>query len=103
MYISGGENVYPREVEEVFNSFIEVDDTQIVSVPDSKWGEVGFAFVTLKSSISKEEINGRLKMELARYKHPRYLEFVDEFPLLANGKIDKRALKETALRSVDGI
>lgn len=103
MYISGGENVYPREVEEVLNSFIEVDDTQIVSVPDRKWGEVGFAFVTLKSSISEEDISGRLKVELARYKHPRYLKFVDEFPLLANGKIDKRALKETALRSVDGI
>lgn len=103
MYISGGENVYPREVEELLNSFEEIESTQIVAVPDEKWGEVGFAFLRMRNELSKEDIENRLKTNLAKYKHPKYMDFIDDFPLLANGKIDKKALQSKAIRSLNAI
>jgi fatty-acyl-CoA synthase len=96
MYISGGENVYPAEVEKVLHTHPKILDAGIVGVPDEKWGEVGKAFVVLKSgeTMGSEEVFEFLKGKVAKYKIPRHVEFVEELPKTASGKIQKFVLKE---------
>ena len=94
MYISGGENVYPIEIEELLFKHPAIDLAAVIGVPDEKWGEVGKIFITLKSgkTISKEEIRKYLTERLAKYKIPKYFEIRDELPTSAAGKILKREL-----------
>ena len=97
MFISGGENVYTAEIEKVLLSHPDIVDTAVIGVPDKKWSEVGKAFIVVRNgqTIKSEEIYQFLKDKLAKYKIPKYLEFVEKLPKTASGKIIKRLLKET--------
>jgi fatty-acyl-CoA synthase len=98
MYISGGENVYPAEIEDVIDSFDEVSQCAVVGVADPTWGEVGCAFVQLCSgrTLSEAQILGHCERRLARFKVPRYLIFVDALPLSPQGKVLKHELLKNA-------
>lgn len=94
MYISGGENVYPAEVEKVLKQHPAIDDVAVVGVPDEKWGEVGHAFVIRKHghNVSCEEIIAFCDGKLARYKWPKSVSFVSSFPRTTLGKVRKHLL-----------
>jgi fatty-acyl-CoA synthase len=95
MYISGGENVYPAEVENVLARHPAVLEAAIIGVPDEKWGEVGHAFVLLRTgapAITASEVIQFCRANLAGYKTPRHVSFVDEFPRTPAGKIRKHML-----------
>lgn len=95
MYISGGENVYPVEIEELLFKHPAIDLAAVIGVPDEKWGEVGKVFLTLKPGeiTTTQEIQDYLLSKLAKYKVPKYFEIRDSLPLSATGKILKRDLK----------
>ncbi|MBU1100930.1 MAG: AMP-binding protein [Bacteroidetes bacterium] len=94
MYISGGENVYPVQVECVIREHPKVDDVAIIGVPDEKWGETGKAFVVLKKNetFTLEEMTEYCLDKLAKYKIPKHLEIIDELPKNVAGKIDRKRL-----------
>ena len=95
MYISGGENVYPAEVENALVSVPGVRDAAVIGVPDDRWGETGKAFVVLSdASLTPDAIAAALKPLLANYKQPKYIEILDELPRTGTGKIQKQALRE---------
>lgn len=96
MYISGGENVYPAEVEQVLFSIPGVADAGVIGVPDERWGESGMAIIVRKpgSSLSEAEIIEHCKRSLAKFKVPREVRFVDALPRNAAGKVLKRTLRE---------
>ncbi len=96
MYISGGENVYPAEVEKQLSTHQDIDDSVVVSVPNEKWGEVGLAFLKTKRHFEVSEIKDFLNKKLSRYKMPMYIENRNEFPILPNGKVNRKLLKEEA-------
>ncbi|EQC49393.1 putative O-succinylbenzoate-CoA ligase [Bacteriovorax sp. BSW11_IV] len=96
MYISGGENVYPGEVEKQILTHPFVREAVVVSKKDERWGEVGVAFVRANSPVSKDEMRNFLSDKLSRYKHPHEVVCLEEFPLLANGKINRQELKKLA-------
>lgn len=91
---TGGENVYPAEVDAVFAAMPEVADAGCCGVPDKQWGEAVKAFVVLKPGmqLSREEITARFKGQIAGYKRPRYIEFVDSLPRDPIGKLLRREL-----------
>ena len=96
MYISGGENVYPAEIEKVLYSHPDIADAAVFGISDRTWGEVGCAVIVL---VAGAELQARtlrlwLKEHLARYKIPRRIEFVDALPTTGAGKIDKRTLHD---------
>lgn len=95
MYISGGENIYPVEIEELLFKHPAIDLAAVIGVPDDKWGEVGKAFITLKlgKTTTIDAIREYLTQRLAKYKVPKYLELKDNLPTSASGKILKRELK----------
>ncbi len=97
MYISGGENVYPGEVEKVLRDHPGIEEAVVVARPHEKWGEVGKMYYSATSDIELTELNEWLKGKLAKYKWPKHLERLEEFPLLPNGKINRVQLKEGAL------
>jgi fatty-acyl-CoA synthase len=92
MFISGGENVYPVELERTLYDHPAVAECAVVGVPDTRWGEVGMAFVVLKSPVSEEELRSFLKARLAGYKVPKQFVFLDELPKSGPGKILKTEL-----------
>ncbi len=96
MFISGGENVYPAEIEAALYRHPAVFQCAVVGVPDPKWGEVGKAFVVLKpdQTATAEALLAHLGEHLARYKIPRYIEFIAALPISAAGKILRRELRE---------
>jgi fatty-acyl-CoA synthase len=98
MVIRGGENIYPREVEEFLYRHPKVLDVQCVGVPDAKYGEELCAFVILKPgmSITDQEIREFCRGQIAHYKIPRYVRLVDTFPLTVTGKVQKFALRAQA-------
>jgi fatty-acyl-CoA synthase len=95
MYISGGENVYPAEVEDVLMHFEKIQDAGVIGIADDKWGEVGLAVVVCKPGleVSQEEVVGYCRGKLAGYKIPKKVAFVEALPRTATGKILKRELK----------
>lgn len=95
MYISGGENVYPAEVEHILRKHQEIVDAAIIGVPDDKWGEVGKAFIVKSnlSSLSGEEVIKYCLEKLAKYKIPKHIKFIDYLPTNDAGKIDRKKLK----------
>lgn len=99
MIIRGGENIYPREIEEFLYKHPYILDVQIVGVPDETFGEEVSAWIKLKSGVSMtaEELKAYCKGKIARYKIPRYIAFVEEFPMTASGKVQKFKLREQAL------
>ncbi|WP_147534228.1 AMP-binding protein [Bacillus marasmi] len=98
MIIRGGENIYPREIEEFLYTHPKVLDVQVVGVPDPKFGEEVMAWVQLKEgeTATVEEIKEYCKGKISRFKIPRYIEFCDSFPMTASGKIQKFKLRENA-------
>jgi fatty-acyl-CoA synthase len=99
MIIRGGENIYPREIEEFLYQHPKVRDVQVVGVPDAKFGEEASAWIILKEgeTATDEELREYCKGKIARYKIPRYIDFVTEYPMTASGKIQKFKLRETAV------
>ena len=97
MFISGGENVYPVEIERLLYEHPAVKQCAVIGIPDEKWGQVGRAFVVLKSdaAASEDELLAFLRQKLARYKVPKAVRFLSEMPLSPAGKILKRALVTT--------
>ena len=95
MYISGGENVYPVEIEELLFKHPAIDLAAVIGVPDEKWGEVGKAFITIKQGeeVTTNEIKDYLVDRLAKYKVPKYFEIRESLPTSATGKILKRELE----------
>ena len=100
MYKSGGENIYPAEVEAALEAHPAVSAAVVVSVPDELWGEVGYTFLIPHGEVSVEELREHLRKHLARFKVPKVIEFIPEFPLMPNGKVDRRALKSAASKEV---
>jgi fatty-acyl-CoA synthase len=92
MYISGGENVYPAEVESVLYEHDAIADAAVVGVPDERWGEVGIAFVVAGGNISEDEVIDFVRGRLARFKAPKAVHFVDVLPRSAMGKVSKEEL-----------
>ncbi len=96
MIISGGKNIYPREIEEVIYSHEAVLETAVIGVPDDYWGESVKAFVVLKNGMNatEEEIINLCKSTIASYKKPRSVEFLPQLPKSPTGKILKRVIRE---------
>jgi len=96
MLIRGGENIYPREIEEFLYTNPKVEQAEVVGVPDPKFGEEVAAWIKLRegSSASEEEIRDFCKGKLAHFKIPRYIRFVEEFPMTATGKVQKYVIRE---------
>jgi fatty-acyl-CoA synthase len=94
MIIRGGENIYPREIEDVLFTHPAVGEVAVLGVPDDKWGEQVAAFVRLVSPATEAELVSYVREHLAPFKTPRHWVFVDEFPLTASGKIQKFVLRE---------
>ena len=96
MYISGGENVYPAEVENVLHQLPAIAEAAIIGVPSEQWGEVGMAIVAVKpgQTITEAEIHAHCAANLARFKCPRLIQFVDALPRNATGKIHKPTLRQ---------
>ena len=95
MYISGGENVYPAEVENVIDALDEVSQSAVIGVPDPRWGEAGLALVVARPgcAIEPQRVVAHCRERLARYKVPRHVRIVDHLPLSPQGKILKTELK----------
>jgi len=96
MVIRGGENIYPREIEEFLYTHPDISDVQVIGVPDVKYGEELMAWIKLKegSSQTPEEIKEFCKGRIAHFKVPRYIKFVDSFPMTVSGKIQKYKMRE---------
>jgi fatty-acyl-CoA synthase len=94
MYISGGENVYPAEVEQVIFQLEAVADVGVIGVPDERWGESGMAIVVKNGEVDGATIIGHCQHNLAKFKVPKSVVFADELPRNASGKILKRVLRE---------
>ena len=96
MIISGGKNIYPREIEEVIYTHGAVLEAAVIGVPDDYWGESVKAFVVLKNGmkVTEEEIINLCKENIASYKKPRSVEFMHELPKSPTGKILKRVIRE---------
>jgi fatty-acyl-CoA synthase len=99
MIIRGGENIYPREIENFLFRMPEIEAVEVVGVPSPKYGEQVGAFIKLKAgkSLCEEAISGFCRGQIARYKIPKYIFFVDEFPMTASGKIQKYKLRDMSL------
>ncbi|MCJ7594632.1 MAG: AMP-binding protein, partial [Desulfobacterales bacterium] len=95
MYRSGGENVYPAQIEKVLADHPKISNVAIIGVPDEKWGETGMAFIVPKEGekVTEEEVFDFLKDRVSRFKFPRHVKFVDTLPMTASGKVKKVELK----------
>ncbi len=102
MIIRGGENIYPKEIEEFIYTCPKVSDVQVIGVPDEKYGEEIMACVILKEgeSMTEDEMKAFVAASMARHKVPRYVDFVDKFPMNAAGKILKYKMREAAVEKL---
>ncbi len=100
MIIRGGENIYPKEIEEFIYTHPEVKDVQVIGVPDKKYGEEIMACIILKESgsVTVEQMSDYIKASMARHKVPKYIAFVESFPMNAAGKILKYKMREDAAK-----
>ena len=100
MIIRGGENIYPKEIEEFIYTHPAVSDVQVIGVPDRQYGEEIMACVILKegASLTEEELRAYIAASMARHKVPRYIRFVDAFPMNAAGKILKYQMRQDAVK-----
>ncbi len=96
MIIRGGENIYPREIEEFLHGHPKIADVYVVGLPDEKLGETVLAWIKLKSgaSLSEEEVRAYCRGKIAHFKIPQYVRFVDAFPMTVTGKIQKFRIRE---------
>jgi fatty-acyl-CoA synthase len=102
MVIRGGENVYPREIEEFLYSHPAISDVQVVGVPDERYGEELCAWIVVRDgqSLTEDEVRGHCRGSLAHYKVPRYVMFVESFPMTVTGKIQKFEMRKTSIREL---
>jgi fatty-acyl-CoA synthase len=102
MVIRGGENIYPREIEEFLYRHPKVQDVAVVGIPDEKYGEELCALILLKSGedATRDEIVSFCQGEIARYKIPRHIRFVDSFPMTVTGKVQKFLIREAMIREL---
>ncbi len=102
MIIRGGENIYPKEIEDFIYTHPSVKDVQVIGVPDEQYGEEIMACVILKEgcSLTADELKEYVRSHMAKHKTPRYVEFVDEFPLNAAGKVLKYKMREWAVEKL---
>jgi fatty-acyl-CoA synthase len=98
--IRGGENVYPREVEEFLYSHPDVVDVQVIGVPDAHYGEEVMAWVKLRAGARLEDVEAFCRNGIARFKNPRYWKVVDEFPMTVTGKVQKFRMREMAVQEL---
>jgi fatty-acyl-CoA synthase len=98
MIIRGGENVYPREIEEFLYTHPKISDVQVIGVPDPKYGEEIMAWIKVKADeqLTEEEVKAFCKGKIAHYKVPRYVKFVEVFPMTVTGKIQKFLMRQQA-------
>lgn len=103
LIIRGGENVYPREIEEFLYSNPKISDVQVIGVPDEKYGEEIMAWVKLKpgEQSSEEEIRAFCRGQIAHFKIPRYVKFVDGFPMTVTGKIQKFLMRQQSVEELN--
>ncbi|KAI5915524.1 AMP-binding protein [Thauera sp. 2A1] len=102
MVIRGGENIYPREIEEFLYSHPKILDVQVVGVPDEKYGEELCAWIILREegSLTEADVRAYCQGQIAHYKIPRHIRFVDSFPMTVTGKIQKFMIRETMKREL---
>jgi fatty-acyl-CoA synthase len=102
MIIRGGENVYPREIEEFLYSHPRIQDVQVIGVPDEKYGEEIMAWVKLRGgqAATEDEIRDYCRGKIAHYKIPRYVRFVDAFPMTVTGKVQKFLMREESVKAL---
>jgi len=103
MVIRGGENIYPREIEEFLHTHPDVEDVQVVGVPDQKYGEELCAWIRMKQGrppLDAEAVRAFATGKLAHYKIPRYVKIVEEFPMTVTGKVRKAQMREEAAREL---
>jgi fatty-acyl-CoA synthase len=99
MIIRGGENVYPREVEEFLYTHPAVEDVQVIGVPDARYGEELCAWVQLRrgQDLTEEDLKAYCAGQIAHFKVPRYVRFTDEFPMTVTGKVQKFRMREVSV------
>lgn len=102
MLIRGGENIYPREIEEFLYSHPKISDVQVIGVPDKKYGEEVMAWVKLKEgeTATEAEIRNYCQGKIAHYKIPRYVKFTDSFPMTVTGKIRKVEMRQISIEEL---
>ena len=102
MIIRGGENIYPKEIEEFIYTHEKVKDVQVIGVPDEQYGEEIFAAVILKDgeSMTEDELKQYVMSHMAKHKVPRYVDFVEAFPMNVAGKILKYKMREDAIKKL---
>jgi fatty-acyl-CoA synthase len=102
MVIRGGENIYPREIEEFLHHHPKISDVYVVGVPDTKYGEELAAWVAVKpgEALTEDEVKEFCKNRIAHYKIPRYVMFVTEFPMSVSGKIQKYKMREASIKAL---
>jgi fatty-acyl-CoA synthase len=96
MFISGGENIYPAEIERILEAYPGVKEVAVIGVPDEKWGEVGCAFIVAdqEGSFAEKEIWEFCRDKLAKFKIPKYVRFINQLPRNDAGKVDRNDLKK---------
>ena len=102
MVIRGGENIYPREIEEFFHTNRKIEDAYVIGVPDEKYGEELMVWVKLrdKETLTEKELKEFCDGKIAKYKIPRYVKFVDEFPMTVSGKIRKLEMRDISIKEL---
>jgi fatty-acyl-CoA synthase len=103
MVIRGGENVYPREIEEFLHSHPDVDDVQVIGVPDERYGEELMAWIIPRpgAAIDRDQVRDFCAGRIAHYKIPRYVKLVDQFPMTVTGKVQKFKMREQAIEELE--
>jgi fatty-acyl-CoA synthase len=99
LVIRGGENIYPREVEEFLYGHPQIEDVQVIGVPDEKYGEELCAWIRVRggAELTAEDIRAYCTGKIAHYKIPRYVRLTTEFPMTVTGKIQKYKMRETSI------
>jgi fatty-acyl-CoA synthase len=100
--IRGGENIYPREIEEFIYTHPDIADVQVFGVPDRQYGEQLCAWIRLREGamLTEQDVVEFCKGTIAHYKVPKYIRFVDEFPMTVTGKIQKFVMREVMIRDL---
>ncbi|GLO54870.1 AMP-binding protein [Pseudomonas putida] len=103
MIIRGGENIYPRELEEFFYTHPAIADAQVIGIPCNRYGEEIVAWIKLHPghSVTVDELQGWCKARIAHYKVPRHIRFVDEFPMTVTGKVQKFRMREISVSEIN--
>ena len=102
MVIRGGENIYPREIEEFLYTHPDISDVQVIGVPDARYGEELMAWIKLKEgrTLTPDDVKLFCKGKIAHFKIPRYIKFVDGFPMTVTGKIQKYKMREESIKEL---